>query len=162
MPVCFPFLWFCSWASAFDFLTGFLQNLELRRFRGLMPYAEVTVCRKHDRTQHHAAVTQPLTGHSWLQWKRLLGGLFFVTSVVKNNFFKWPQEATRSECLELLCCVEAAIFLCFIVPCSKQGVCLWTDDLLTIWGFVIITEMAVNSWSDVVYLRWSVHWTGRK
>lgn len=68
-PVCFPFHLFCSCASAFNFLTRFIQNLELRRFRGLMACAEVAVRRKHVRLQHHTAVTQPLTGHWLLQWK---------------------------------------------------------------------------------------------
>lgn len=47
-------------------------------------------------------------------------------------------------------CYSCFLFflVCFIVLCLKQGVCRWTDHLSMTWGFVIITEMAVNSWSD--------------
>lgn len=131
-PVCFPFHLFCSCASAFYFLTWFTQILKLRRFRGLMPYAEVTVRRKHVRLQHHAAVTQPLTWHCSLQWKwslRTISG--------KNMFFKWTQKGTRSECLELLCSVKAAIskkkkkvFLCCVWSreCVRELMTCWWDD----------------------------------
>lgn len=129
-PVCFPFHLFCSCASAFYFLTWFTQILKLRRFRGLMPYAEVTVRRKHVRLQHHAAVTQPLTWHWSLQWKwslRTISG--------KNMFFKWTQKGTRSECLELLCSVKAAIskkFSCVVFEAGSVSVNLWLADEMTV------------------------------
>lgn len=45
----------------------------------------------------------------------------------------------------------------FIVQCLMKGMCLWTGELPMRWGFVMITEMAVNRWSQHVLNR---VWTG--
>lgn len=108
-PLCFPFQLFCSCASAFRFLTGFIkEQSSLRRFRGLMAYAEVAVRGKHDRMQHRAAITQPLTGYWWLQWKWSFRTFFFnfFYSSSESNFMKWPPEGT-SVLSGVTACVKA-------------------------------------------------------
>lgn len=131
-PLCFPFQSFCSCASAFRFLTGFIkEQSSLRRFRGLMAYAEVAVRRKHDRMQHRAAITQPLTGYWWLQWKwsfRTFFFLIFFTAVVKvtlwNDLRKEPVswvELLRVWKLKRLCSIWDGTHTERDVNRSKQG-----------------------------------------
>lgn len=130
-PLCFPFQLFCSCASAFRLSHRVhKRTIELRKFRGLMAYAEVAVRRKHDRMQHRTAITQPLTGYWWLQWKWSFRTFFFffVTAVVKitlsNDFRKEPVswvELLSVLKLKRLCCIWDGTHTERDVNRSKQG-----------------------------------------